>query len=164
GITFASNISEQVDFTISSRTGLNSVENTLQRAGNTNYLSQTTTAKLGWVLPGGLVYRTSLAHQFYDGLADNFDSDYFLWNMSLGKKMLKEDRGELAITICYFFFQNQSIVRNVTDVYIEDLRTNVLQQYFMLKFTWNFRNFNSGKAKADTESEDDQRRKWRGRF
>lgn len=164
GITFASNISENVDFTISSRTGLNSVENTLQRAGNTNYLNQKTSVKLGWVLPGGLVYRTSIAHQFYDGLADNFDSDYFLWNMSLGKKMLKEDRGELAITIFDLLNQNQSIVRNVTDVYIEDLRTNVLQQYFMLKFTWNFRNFNSGKAKKpDTESEEDKRRKWRGR-
>lgn len=164
GITFASNISEKVDFTISSRTGLNSVENTLQRAGNTNYLSQTTTVKLGWVLPAGLVYRTSIAHQFYDGLADSFDTDYFLWNMSLGKKMLKEDRGELAITVFDLLNQNQSIVRNVTDVYIEDLQTNVLQQYFTLKFTWNFRNFNSGKAKTDTESEEDRRRNWRGRF
>ena len=164
GITFASNISENVDFTISSRSSLNSVENSLQRAGNTNYLSQNTSLKLGWVLPGGIVYRTSIAHQFYDGLADNFDSDYFLWNMSLGKKMLKEDRGELAITIFDLLNQNQSIVRNVTDVYIEDLRTNVLQQYFMLKFTWNFRNFNSGKTKSTKEPDEDRRRNWRGRF
>ena len=160
GITFASNISENVDFTVSSRTGYNSVENSLQRAGNTNYLSQNTALKLGWVLPGGLVYRTSIAHQFYDGLADNFDADYFLWNMSLGKKMLKEDRGELAITIFDLLNQNQSIARNVTDAYIEDLRTNVLQQYFMLKFTWNFRNFSSGKAKSVEKSDEDRRRRF----
>jgi len=162
GITFASNISTNVDFTISSRTSLNSVENSLQRAGNTNYLSQNTSLKLGWVLSGGLVYRTSIAHQFYAGLAEDFNSDYFLWNMSLGKKMLKEDRGELAITIFDLLNQNQSIVRNVTDVYIEDLRTNVLQQYFMLKFTWNFRNFNSGKVKSKQASEDERRQRWSG--
>jgi len=164
GITFASNISEKVDFTISSRTSLNSVENSLQRAGNTNYLNQNTSLRLGWILPGGLVYRTSIAHQFYDGLTDSFDTAYFLWNMSLGKKLLKEDRGELAITVFDLLNQNQSIVRNVTDVYIEDLQTNVLQQYFMLKFTWNFKNFNSGKAKAQQESDTDGRRNWGRRF
>lgn len=160
GITFASNISEKVDFTISSRTGLNSVENTLQRAGNVNYLSQNTSLKLGWVLPGGIVYRTNIAHQFYNGLADNFDSAYFLWNMSLGKKMLKEDRGELAITVFDLLNQNQSIVRNVTDVYIEDLRTNVLQQYFMLKFTYNFKNFNSGKSKTAVPEKEGRGGRW----
>ena len=160
GLTFSSNISENIDFTIASRTGLNRVENSLQNAGNTNYLSQKTTLKLGWVLPGGIVYRTNILHQFYNGLAADFDQGYFLWNMSLGKKILNNQRGEIAITVFDLLNQNQSIIRNVTDVYIEDLRTNVLQQYFMLKFTYNFKSFNSGKAK----SEKDGRRRWMGRF
>ncbi len=164
GITFASNISENVDFTISSRTGLSQVENTLQFAGNTNYLSQRTTAKLGVVLPKGIVYRTNIAHQYYDGLSDAFNQSYFLWNMSLGIKMLKEQRGELAITVFDLLNQNQSITRNVTDVYIEDLRTNVLQQYFMLKFTYNFRNFNSGKSKTEEDRDMERRGFGRGRF
>lgn len=162
GVTFASNISENVDFTISSRTGLSRVENTLQFAGNTNYLSQTTRVKLGIVFPKGIIYRTNISHNYYDGLSATFNQSYFLWNMSLGIKMLKEQRGELAITVFDLLNQNQSITRNVTDVYIEDLRTNVLQQYFMLKFTYNFRNFNSGKAK--TEEEREGRDRWRGRF
>ena len=135
----------------------------MQSAGNINYLSQNTSLKLGWILPGGLIYRTSIAHQFYDGLSEGFDTGYFLWNMSLGKKLLKEDRGELAITIFDLLNENQSIVRNVTDVYIEDLRTNVLQQYFTLKFTWNFKNFNSGKAKSQ-EASPEERRNWSRRF
>lgn len=163
GITFASNISENVDFTIASRTGLSQVKNTLQFAGNTNYLSQTTSAKLGIVFPKGIIYRTNIAHKYYDGLSATFNQSYFLWNMSLGIKMLKEQRGELAITVFDLLNQNQSITRNVTDVYIEDLRTNVLQQYFMLKFTYNFRNFNSGKAKT-VEDRDSERDRRRGRF
>ncbi len=164
GITFASNISENVDFTISSRTGLSQVENTLQFAGNTNYLSQTTSAKLGVVLPKGIVFRTNLSHKYYDGLSATFNQSYFLWNMSLGIKMLKEQRGELAITVFDLLNQNQSITRNVTDAYIEDLRTNVLQQYFMLKFTYNFRNFNSGKAKTEEDRDRERGGFGRGRF
>ena len=157
----ASNISENVDFTISSRTGISQVENSLQFAGNTDYLSQQTRVKLGIVFPKGIVYRTNITHQFYDGLTASFDQSYFLWNMSLGIKVLKEQRGELALSVFDLLNQNQRITRNVTDVFIENLSTNVLQRYLMLKFTYNFRNFNSGKAKSQT---DDSRDRWRGRF
>ena len=81
--------------------------------------------------------------------------------MSLGIKVLKEQRGELALSVFDLLNQNQRITRNVTDVFIENLSTNVLQRYLMLKFTYNFRNFNSGKAKSQT---DDSRDRWRGRF
>ncbi len=164
GITFASNISENVDFTISSRTGLNRVENSLQFAENTNYLSQKTSVKLGIIFPKGIIYRTKISHQHFDGLSDDFNQSYFLWNMSLGIKMLKEQRGELAISVFDLLNQNQSITRNITDVSIEDLETNVLQQYFMLKFTYNFRNFNSGKAKTTQERDGNRGERFRGRF
>ncbi len=161
GLTFASNISHRVDFTISSRSSFNQVTNSLSLAGNTNYLSQRTNVALGVIFPNGIVYRTNISHQVYDGLSDSFDQSYFLWNMSLGVKLLKEQRGELAISTFDLLNQNQSIRRSVTDVYIEDLRTNVLQQYFMLKFTYNFRNFNSGKEK-NTETPEERRKRWMG--
>ena len=161
GLTLASNISHQVDFTISSRSSFNQVTNSLDFAGNTNYLSQTTNLALGVVLPKGIVFRTNLSHQIYDGLSASFDQSYFLWNMSLGVKLLKEQRGELAISTFDLLNQNQSIRRSVTDVYIEDLRTNVLQQYFLLKFTYQFRNFNSGKEK-NTETPEERRKRWMG--
>ena len=161
GLTLASNISHNVDFTFSSRSSFNQVENSLQSAGNTNYLSQRTSLTLGVVLPKGIVYRTNFSHQLYDGLSASFDQSYFLWNMSLGVKLLKEQRGELALTVFDLLNQNQSINRVVTDVYIEDLRTNVLQQYFMLRFTYNFRNFNSGKER-NVESPEERRRRWMG--
>jgi len=37
--------------------------------------------------------------------------------------------------------QNQSIVRTVSENYIEDSRSNVLQQYFLLTFTYSLKNF-----------------------
>ena len=49
--------------------------------------------------------------------------------------------------------QNQSITRTVTESYIQDTQSDVLQQYFMLTFTYNLKNF--GVAKAPAKSNDE---------
>jgi hypothetical protein len=45
--------------------------------------------------------------------------------------------------------QNNNIRRNINEVYIEDVRSNVLQQYFMLTFTYNIRHFTGGAKLED---------------
>jgi len=142
GLTLASNISDQVDFTISSRSNYNIVTNTLQSASNSTYLNQKTKVKLDWIIAKGFVFRTDLTHDFYDGFSDDFDQNYLLWNMSVGKKILKNDRGEISITIFDLLNQNTALSRNVTEVYTEDIQTNVLQQYAMASFKYDLRNFN----------------------
>ena len=62
-------------------------------------------------------------------------------NLDLGYRFLKDRKGELKLTIFDLLNQNTSIDRNVTDVYIEDERTQVLQQFVMLTFTYNLRAF-----------------------
>jgi hypothetical protein len=47
--------------------------------------------------------------------------------------------------------QNNSIWRNVSDAYVEDVQTNVLQRYFMLTFTYNIRYFGVGTTQKDFE-------------
>jgi len=37
--------------------------------------------------------------------------------------------------------QNQAIGRTVSDVYVDDTRTSVIQRYFLLTLTWNVRQF-----------------------
>jgi hypothetical protein len=44
--------------------------------------------------------------------------------------------------------QNRSISRTVTEVYVEDVQSQVLRQYFMLTFTYKLRNFGNAKAAA----------------
>jgi hypothetical protein len=66
--------------------------------------------------------------------------------MAVAKKFLKNQRGELRLSVFDLLDQNQSITRTVTETYIEDVNTRVIQQYFMLTFTLNLKNF--GKAPA----------------
>jgi hypothetical protein len=68
--------------------------------------------------------------------------------MSAGKKILKDQRGELRVSVFDLLKQNQAIRRNVTENYIEDVQNDVLQQYFMLTFTYNLRNFGTAASRA----------------
>jgi hypothetical protein len=47
--------------------------------------------------------------------------------------------------------QNQSITRTVTEKDITDAQTQVLQQYFLLTFTYSLKNFGVAKASTNTE-------------
>jgi len=66
--------------------------------------------------------------------------------MAIAKKILKDQKGEIRLSVFDLLDQNQSISRNVTETYFEDVTTMVLKQYFMLTFTYNLKNF--GKAPA----------------
>jgi hypothetical protein len=67
--------------------------------------------------------------------------------MAVGKKFLKDQKGEVKISVFDLLKQNKSISRNVTEAYIEDVQSRVLTQYFMLTFTYKLKNF--GKAKPN---------------
>ncbi|MEM6843231.1 MAG: outer membrane beta-barrel protein [Bacteroidota bacterium] len=141
GLVLSSNISENVDFTVSSTTNFNWVDNSIREELNDQYINQSTNGELTWIFGKGWVYRTQLNHQLFSGLAEGFDQNFLLWNMSVGKKFLKDRRGELQLSVFDLLKQNQSVQRNVTEAYIEDTQTQVLQQYFMLTFTYQLRSF-----------------------
>lgn len=151
GIVLSSNISEKVDFTLSARPSYNWVRNTLRTDLNTNYFNQSSQARINIIFWKGLVFRTELSHQFYNGLSAGYDQNFFLWNASIGKKLFKSQLGEIKLTGFDLLKENTSIQRTVSDAYIEDNQTNVLQQYFMLSFTYNLRNFKAGGGNNNME-------------
>ncbi|WMJ72630.1 outer membrane beta-barrel protein [Cytophagaceae bacterium ABcell3] len=143
GFTLGSNISQNLDFTIASNTNFNFVENTLRSDLNTSFISQSTQFSFNWIFWKGLVCRTTINHQLYSGLAEGFNQSFFLWNMSIGKKIFNNQRGEVTLSVYDLLGQNNNIQRVVTEAYVEDVMTNVLQRYIMLNFTYNLRSFKS---------------------
>ena len=84
--------------------------------------------------------------------------------MSIGTKLFKNKRGELSLRVYDLLRQNNSINRNVTELFIEDVRTNVLQRYFMVTFNYNIRQFSGGATMEDfRDSDGDDRRRRRRR-
>ncbi|MEL6923810.1 MAG: TonB-dependent receptor, partial [Bacteroidota bacterium] len=131
----------------------------VQSNANTTFFNQRSRLRFNWIIGKGIIFRTTLTHQFYDGLSANLDNSYYLWNASIGKKLFKNQLGEINISAFDLLKQNQSISRTVTEVYIEDLQTQALQQYFLLNFIYNFRNFGLSKR----TSEEEERNRERGR-
>ena len=149
GFSISSNISEKIDFNFSTRSSYNFVENSLQPFLNNNFFGQSTRLSYDWIIGEGIVYRMDLNHQFNNGLAEDVENSFLLMNMSLGAKVLKNDRGELSLNVYDLFKQNNSVNRNVTELYVEDVQSNVLQRYFMLTFSYNLRHFSTGTTMED---------------
>ncbi len=156
GLTFSSNISTKLDFTLSSNTSLNASFNSLNASLNSQFLNQNSKFRLYWNPWKSLVFRTDLSHQYYFGLNDGFTQNFLLWNASIAMKIFKNQQGEIAFTVFDILGQNNSISRNFTETYIETNITNLLQRYFMLQFTYKFKP-KKGEMQMDKEKEELER-------
>ncbi len=141
GLVVSSNISEDFDFTLSTQTNLNWVENSLRANTSQRYINQNTRFRLNWIFLDGVVFASDLSHNSYSGLSEGYNDESLLWNLSLGWKFLADDQAEIKLTVFDVMKQNQSIIRNVTETYIEDSRSDVLQRYALLTFSYTIRSF-----------------------
>ncbi len=143
GLNLSSNISEKVDFNISTNSSYNVVGNTnaVSVRNNNNYFSQNSSLQLSWIFWKGFVYRTELNSQFNTGVTAGQNNNFTVWNMSVGKKFLKDNKAEVSLSLNDVLDQNTSFRQNVTESYVEDVRSTVLQRFFMLTFTYNLRSY-----------------------
>jgi hypothetical protein len=153
GLVVSSNVSEKLDFTVSYSGNYNVVRNTIQPNLNNNYYTQGITGRVNWIFGRGFVVQSDISNQSYRGLGEGYNQNFTLWNASIGKKFLKNNAGELKLTVFDILKQNNSISRNVTETYVQDVTNRVLTQYAMLTFTYTLRNF--GKMPV----QDNQRRR-----
>ena len=144
GISLASSISENLDFNLSSRSSVNRVENTLNPNSNTQFFQQRFRVNFNWIFWKGIIYRLDLNHQINTGLNAGFNNNFSLVNMSLGKKVFKNQRGEVSLQVVDLLNQNANVRRNISETFVEDIQTNVLQQYVLFSFTYNLRRFSKG--------------------
>lgn len=162
GLVFSSNISEKFDFTLSSNSSYSTIENTLQSNSNTTYLSQQSRLKLTLNPYKGLVLQSEYTNTYYSGLTSAFNQSISLLNAGIGYKFLKDRQAELRLTVYDLLNQNNSVTRTNTDSYIQDSQTNVLNRYYMLTFTYNFKKYFAKKddiSPEQTESKNKKRKK-----
>ncbi|MGZ4098360.1 MAG: TonB-dependent receptor [Bacteroidia bacterium] len=141
GLVLSSNISDRLDFTLSSTPSYNYVSNTLQSSLNSTYFNTLSKAKITYTPVKWLQLMTEYSNQKYSGLTGGFNQNISLLNAAIAYKFLKEQNAELRIYVFDILKQNKSVQRTTTETYIEDSQTNILQRYFMLTFTYNFKKF-----------------------
>jgi uncharacterized membrane protein YgcG len=147
GAVIGSNVSQYIDFTISYSANFSNVESNIAKSTPSSYFQHVAGLQLNLLSKAGWFFQNDLNNQYYNGLTESFNQSYFLWNMSVGKKFLKGQKGELKLSVFDLLKQNRSINRTVTAERIEDVQNEVLQQYFMLTFSYNLRNFGTAAAR-----------------
>ncbi len=141
GGVISSNISEYVDYNVSYTANFNKVKNDLQPMASDKYFSHTAAVQLILLSKTGWFVQNDLTNMLYEGLSAGFNQNYTLWNISAGKKFLKNQAAELRFTVFDVLQQNRSIERDIEENYIEDEQSRVLQQYFLVTLSYNLRNF-----------------------
>lgn len=140
GFVIGSNISQDFDFTISYMGNYNFAMNSQQTTtGGGNYYSHTASLRWVWEFWNGIVLNNQLSSQVTSGLAQGYDQDILLWNLSLAKKFFANESGELRVSVNDLLGQNKSVSRSVTDTYIDDTQNEVLTRYILVTFSYTMR-------------------------
>ena len=144
GIVVGSNISEKFDFTVSYRASYN-----ITHSANSNeYFNGVGTARVKWVTWAGFTLQADGSYSKYRGVTDKFTEEFLLINASIGKKLFRNQRGEVSVRVYDLLDRNKGFSRNVTENYIENVTSNVLGRYVSLNFVYNLRVFTgNGKKK-----------------
>jgi len=150
GLGVSSNISQYIDFNVSYNASVTNTKNSADASNNTNYTTQSAALQLNLLSKKGWFVQNDLSYTGYSGLGAGYNQQFVLWNAGIGKKFLKNQAGELKLSVFDLLKQNQSITRTVDPSFIEDVRNQVLQQYFLLTFTYKLKNF--GTAKVNTNN------------
>ncbi|WP_080239292.1 outer membrane beta-barrel family protein [Spirosoma rigui] len=141
GVSISSNFTEKLDLNLAGNINYQSARYSLQPQQNTSFLNQTVTLDAFYQLPGKFTLSTNVYYNHYGGSAGSFNQSFTLWNAMLTKQLFKQKQGEIRFQAFDLLNQNQSIVRNVTDTYTEEVQSRVLNRYFMVSFVYNLRNF-----------------------
>ena len=149
GVVLASNVSEYVDFNVSYSANFNNSSTNTTNSTATKYVNQSAGAQLNLLNKKGWFLQNDVSGNKYSGLSDGFNQSFWLWNAAIGKKILKNQAGELKLSVFDLLKQNQSLVRTITGSYIEDAQSQVLQQYFMLTFTYKLKNFGTAATRQN---------------
>ncbi len=146
GVVLASNISEYIDFNLSYTANFNTSKTNTAKSTITKYINQSLGAQVNLLSKKGWFIQNDVSGNTYSGLSEGFNQSFWLWNAAIGKKIFKKKEGEIKLSVFDLLKQNQSLVRTITGYSIEDAQSQVLQQYFMLTFTYSLKNFGTAKT------------------
>lgn len=88
-------------------------------------------------LPKRWEWRNELVYRYQGDLPVGYDKNSWFWNVTLAYSLWK-DQATLTFKVYDLLNQNTNARRSVSENYIQDTESRVLQQYFMLSFSWKF--------------------------
>lgn len=141
GVTLGSNISENLDFTVSWRGTYSQAWNTLGQIAKNDYFNHSVNGNLKWTFWKGLTFTAAVSYVQYVGFTTKYNEQYVLCNAYLGYKFLKNRRAEVQVGVNDIFDQNTSFARSTGSGYTQNAWDSCIGRYFSVQFVYNLRNF-----------------------
>ncbi|QIE59272.1 outer membrane beta-barrel protein [Rasiella rasia] len=101
------------------------------------FLQHTLGLQTATFLPKRLEWRNDINYNYNPDVGVGFQRSSWFWNSTLAYSVL-QDTGTLTLKAFDLLGQNANARRSQTQNYIQDSQSLVLQQYFMLSFSWKF--------------------------
>ncbi len=134
-----SNISQNVDFTLSYTSQYSKAKNSISMLSDEEYWYQSANAKINLMLFKGITISSDVVGNYNKGSSSVADEKYMVWNASLGKKFLSNKAAELKLGLYDILDQNKSFNHMVTASSVSDTWTNAYRRYFLVLFSYNLR-------------------------
>ena len=141
-LTLGSNISENIDFTLSWNGTYNQAWNTAAKSDvKNNYFNHTASGSLKWVFWKGFTFTAACSYNQYIGIDQDYNEQYVLCNLYLGKKIFKNKRGEIQVGVNDVANQNTAFSRTTGSGYTQNMTNSVIGRYYSIQFVYNLRHF-----------------------
>ncbi|UKI18693.1 MAG: outer membrane beta-barrel family protein [Bacteroidales bacterium] len=141
-VVLGSNISENVDFTLAWNGTYNVANNSLASGGSRNeYLNHSATGSLKTVFWKGFTFTVSASYVQYVGFTNDYNDSYTLCNAYIGKKVFRNQLGEIMVGVNDIFNQNTAFTRTTGSGYTQNAWNSVIGRYFTVQFNYNLRVF-----------------------
>lgn len=152
GVQLSSNISENVDFTLMYNGSYNIASSVMNGVKSQDrFVNHYASASLKFVIWKGITLTANASYSQYDGITDDYHEQYLLCNIYLGKKIFRNQLGEISIGVNDLFNQNKSFRRTVWSSYIQNSTNLAIGRYVALQFVYNLRNFGKKASRASSD-------------
>ena len=100
-----------------------------------------------WTISKGFELRSNLNQTQYQGFGEDFDQDFLRWDVYIEKTFLEDERLAIQLRAFDLLNNNNNVERNITEIFIEDVQSDVLRRYAMLRLSYRFKKWSVGEEK-----------------
>jgi hypothetical protein len=104
---------------------------------NQTYFNKTYSAETNISFLKRFQYNTSFDYMIYDSETTDYHQTIPLWNMSLSRFVMKNNTGEIRLSVNNLLDQSLSVSQTANANYLQQVVTNNLGRYFMVSFTYS---------------------------
>ena len=115
-----------------------------------------------FVLPWSFTFTASAVYSQYLGITNDYDEDYLICNIYVGKKLFKNKRGEILFGVNDLLNQNNvAFSRTTGSGYTQNATNLSMGRYYMVQFTYNLRVFGKKGSRNMSDYESSAQKEFR---